>query len=276
MREYAHPEVLIDTQWLVNHLDDPNIRVVEVDTTQQQYNEGHIPGAVFWNMFNDLLLSDLRINFATSALEKLLGCSGITNETTVIAYGSYPGTGAWVFWLLKVIGHDNVLVLNGGRRKWLLEDRPMTKEQPLVTPTDYRAKAPDISLRALYEDVYNAIERADCVLLDVRTHQEYTGQWFMNEPPSGTERAGHIPGAVHIDYQLTLNDDETFKSFDALQALYCSKGITPELEVIPYCAIGGRSGHIWFVLKYLLGFNKVTNYDGSWNEWSRLMNAPIE
>lgn len=276
MNEYAHPEVIIDTQWLVNHLDDPNVRVVEVDIDQQQYNQGHIPGAVFWNILNDLLLPSKRINFATNALEKVLGRSGITHDTTVIAYGTTAATGAWLFWLLKAMGHDNVLVLNGGRRKWLLENCPMTSEQTIVTPTDYQVKVPDVSLRAFYEDVYNAISRADCVLLDVRTHQEYSGQWYFNQPPSENERAGHIPSAVHIDYELALNEDETFKSFDQLQALYRSKGITQSLDVIPYCAVGGRSAHTWFVLKYLLGFNKVRNYDGSWNEWSQLLEAPIE
>jgi thiosulfate/3-mercaptopyruvate sulfurtransferase len=236
MSQYAHPEVLVDTQWLMEHLDDSNVRVVEVDMSPEPYKDAHIPGAVFWNIFTDLLKPDLSINLDSVAIEKLLSHSGISNDTTVVAYGSYPGTGAWIFWLLKVFGHDNVHVLNGGHQKWVAEGRP----------------------------------------LDVRTAQEYDGEIFMMEPPKEKERGGHIPGAVHIEHIQTLNEDGTFKSFEELQALYHSKGITPDKEVFPYCAIGGRSAYTWFVLKYLLGYPKVRNYDGSWNEWSRLPNSVIE
>ncbi|MEC4816973.1 MAG: sulfurtransferase [Scytonema sp. PMC 1069.18] len=275
MGHYAHPEVLIDTQWLANHLHDSNIRVVEVDTSPEPYKDAHIPGAVFWNIFTDLLLPDLRINLDASAMEKLLSRSGITNETTVVAYGSYPGTGAWIFWLLKLFGHQDIRVLNGGHQKWMLEGRSVTAELSNFSPTQYHAKPLDASLRVLHEEVQASINRCDRVVLDVRTIQEYRGEHFMIKPPEETERAGHIPGSVHIEHTLMLNEDGTFKSFDELQTLYSSKGITSDKEVFPYCAIGGRSAYTWFVLKYLLGYPKVRNYDGSWNEWSRLPMASL-
>jgi thiosulfate/3-mercaptopyruvate sulfurtransferase len=269
LSQYAHSEVLIDTQWVVDHLSDPNIRLIQTDMSPQAYNAGHIPGTVFWGA-TDLLLPDQRTNFDTVAMQGLLARSGISNDTTVITYGDYPAVGGWLFWLLKVFGHRDVRVLNGGRQKWIAEGHPMTTEPPIITPSEYHAQAPDASLRASREYVQESIGQADRVLVDVRTTQEYSGEWFFTKPPEGTERAGHIPSAVHICDQLTLNDDGTFKPFDALQSLYSSKGITPDKEVIPYCTVGARSGHTWFVLKYLLGYPNVRNYDGSWNEWSRL------
>ncbi len=275
MFQYAHPEVLVDTQWLANHLNDPNLRIIEVDMSPEPYQNAHIPGAVFWT-FTDLLLPNWRVNLDAIAFEKLMSQSGITNETTVIAYGSYPGTGGWIFWLLKLFGHENVRVLNGGYQKWKTEGRPLATQLLTFPPMQYLAKTADANLRALQEEVQASIGRGDQVLLDVRTSQEYCGEWFFNQPPQGSERAGHIPGAVHIEHILTLNDDGTFKSHDELQALYSSKGITADKAVFPYCAIGGRSGYTWFVLKYLLGYPNVRNYDGSWNEWSRLPDALIE
>ena len=276
MTDYAHPEVLVDTQWLASRLKDSNLRVVEVDMSPETYQKTHIPGAVFWNIFTDLLRPDLYINLDAAAIEKLLSRSGITHEMTVVAYGSYPGTGAWIFWLLKLFGHEDVRVLNGGHQKWMMEGRPVAADLSTFAPTQYRAKPLDAHLRVSQAEVRASIDRPDQVTLDVRTIEEYRGEQFLMKPPEGTERAGHIPGSVHIEHIHTLNEDGAFKSFDQLQALYHSKGITPDKEVFPYCAIGGRSGYIWFVLKYLLGYPNVRNYDGSWNEWSRLPNAPIE
>ena len=283
MSQYAHPEVLVDTQWLEEHLNRDNIRIVEVDISPDACKNAHIPGAVFWNIFTDLLLPDLRINCDRIAIEKLLSRSGITKETTIVPYGSYPATGGWIFWLLKLFGHDNVRVLNGGYQKWISEGRPVVTDFSTFAPTPYSVKHIDASLRASREEVRESISNNDSVkgtvgdriLLDVRAFQEYNGEWFFNQPPQGTQRAGHIPGAVHIDHALTLNEDGTFKSTDELQALFISKGITPDKEVFPYCAIGGRSGYTWFVLKYLLGYPNVRNYDGSWNEWSRLSDVAI-
>lgn len=276
MSQYTHPEILVDSQWLMDHLTDPTVRVVEVDMSPKPYKDAHIPGAVFWNIFADLLLPDLRINLNTSSIEALLSRSGISNDTTVVAYGSYPDTGAWIFWLLKLFGHEKVRVLNGGHQKWVASGRPVTAELSTYRPTQYHAKMPDASLRVLHPEVQASLGRTDCVLLDVRTTQEYQGEVFMMKPPEGTERAGHIPGAVHIEHSLTLNQDGTFKSVEELQAIYGSKGVAADKEVFPYCAIGGRSACTWFVLKYLLGYPKVRNYDGSWNEWSRLSDVVIE
>ena len=276
MTHSTDPEVLVDGQWLADRLNDSNIRVVEVDRTPQPFKDARIPGAVFWNIFTDLLLPDLHMNLEATSIEKLLSRSGITNETTVVAYGSDPGTGAWIFWLLKLFGHQNVRVLNGGCHKWIAEGCPVVADLSTFAPTQYRAKPLDANLRVLHEEVRASINRPEQVLLDVRTIQEYRGDYFLMEPPEGNERAGHIPGSVHVEHILALNEDGTFKSSDELQALYNSKGATSDKEIFPYCAIGARSACIWLVLKYLLGYPNVRNYAGSWNEWSRLPNVMVE
>ncbi len=273
---YAHPEVLVDTQWVVDHLSDPNVRIIEAAMNPELYNSGHIPGAVFWNMIIDLLLSDYRTNFDPTAWEKLLSRSGITNNTTVITYSDFPALEVSLFWLFKIFGHRDVRVLNGGRRKWVAEGRPLTTTLPTIVPTHYKIQASDPSSRIFWNEVRESIGKENSVLVDVRTPQEYSGEWFIIRPPQGKEQGGHISGAVHVCYDLALNDDGTFKSFEDLQALYSSKGITPDNNVITYCAVGARSAHTWFVLKYLLGYPNVQNYDGSWTEWSQLPNMPIE
>jgi thiosulfate/3-mercaptopyruvate sulfurtransferase len=275
MTGYARPEVLVDSQWLMAHLHDPAVRVVEVDMSPELYREAHIPGAVFWNILTDLLLPDMSMNLDPMAIANLLSRSGISAQTSVVAYGSYPGTGALIFWLLKLFGHENVYVLNGGHQKWVAEGRPVVAELSSFAPTEYVAKSPDPNLRVLQPEVQASLGRADCVLLDVRTLAEYRGDVFMNKPPEGTERSGHIPGAVHVEHTLTLNEDGTFKSAEELDRLYTERGITRDKTIFPYCAIGGRSAYTWFVLKYLLGYPSVRNYDGSWNQWSRLPGIAI-
>lgn len=276
MNHYAHPEVLVDPQWLAERSDDPNLRVIEVDMNPDIYHDKHIPGAVFWNVLSDLFQPNLRINFDPMAIGNLLSRSGVTQDTTIVAYGSYPGTGAWIFWFLKMIGHPDVRVLNGGHQKWMDEGRPVAAEFSTFTPTQYIPKPLDTSLQVLSDEIQAAIANPNQVLVDVRTIAEYQGDMYLMQPPTATERAGHIPSAIHLEHILTINDDGTFKSFDELQSLFSSKGITPDKEVFPYCAVGGRSAYIWFVLKYLLGYPHVRNYDGSWNEWSRLPNVTIE
>ncbi|MFN6512906.1 MAG: sulfurtransferase [Nostoc sp. CreGUA01] len=272
MSEYTDSNILVNTQWVFEHLNHPNIRLIQADMNPQTYNTGHIPGAVFWNITTDLLLPDYRINFDPVAWQKLLENSGITNDTTVVAYGDFAATSAWLFWLFKVFGHDDVRVLNGGYQKWLSEGYPVAIDSQLITPTEYQPQTPNANSRAFLHDVQESIGKSDTVLVDVRTPQEYSGEWFFMQPPQGTERAGHIPGAVSVYYELAVNEDGTFKSVEELQTLYTNKNITSEKEVITYCAVGGRSAHTWFVLKYLLGYSKVRNYDGSWNEWSRIPN----
>ncbi len=247
-----------------------------MDTSPEVYTNAHIPGAVFWNIFTDLLLPNLSINLDPASIEKLLSRSGIANDTTVIAYGSYPGTGAWIFWLLKLFGHNDVRVLNGGHQKWLAEGRPVSAELASFPVAPYHVQPVDNNLRVLQAEVQASIGNSNRILLDVRSPQEYSGEHFLMKPPEGTERAGHIPSSVHLEFIHTLNADGTFKSMDELRSLYSSKGITPDKQVFPYCAIGGRSGYTWFVLKYLLGYPNVRNYDGSWNQWSRIPDAPVE
>mgnify|MGYP000143717646 FL=1 len=272
MSDYAHPEVLVDTQWLLEHLHDPAVRVVEVNMSSESYQDARIPGAVFWNIFTDLLNPDLSMNLDPSAIAKLLSRSGISSETTVVAYGSYADAGAWIFWFLKTIGHERVAVLNGGHQKWVAEGHPVGSEFSSFPATDYQAKSLDSSLRVLQPEIQASVAtpQEERTLLDARTPQEYRGEIFMMKPPEGTERAGHIPGAINIEHILALNEDGTFKSVAALNALYKARGITADKEVFTYCAIGARSACTWFVLKYLLGYPHVRNYDGSWNEWSRL------
>ena len=250
--------VIVDTQWLNDHLHDPTVRIVEVEMSPDRYQDAHIPGAVFWNIMADLLLPDLPQNLDVNHIEQLLSRSGITNETTVVAYGSYPGTGAWIFWLLKLFGHSDVRVLNGGHQKWIAENRPVTAEFSTFAPVQYQAKPLDTNLRVLADEVRTAIDRCDQVILDVRTLQEYQGEYFLMKPPEGTERTGHIPGAIHLEHTLTLNEDGTFKSISELQELLTNRGITSDQEVFPYCAIGGRSAYTWFILKYLLSLSKGT------------------
>jgi thiosulfate/3-mercaptopyruvate sulfurtransferase len=272
---YAYPEVLVDTQWVAEHLSDRKVRLIQTDMDITAYNSGHIPGAVFWNAFITFMQPDYRFNFEYKALSELLARSGIANDTTIIIYSNHNAGANCAFWLLKVFGHNDVRIMNGGRKKWLAEKRPLSTEIPTITPTIYTVQNFDTSIRALPEQVQAAIN-TDSVLVDVRTHQEYCGELFLMNPPEKTQRVGHIPSAIHLFYELALNEDDTFKSAEELYALYHSKGITPDKEVITYCAVGARSSHTWFVLKYLLGYENVRNYDGSWNEWSRLPDTPVE
>lgn len=276
MTNYAYPDTLVDTQWLADHLDDPNLRVVELAMSPDLLENAHIPGAVFWSIFPDLSQPDMSIKLDQSAIETVLSRSGITPETTVVAYGSDIAIGGVVFWLLTLFGHQNVKVLNGGYQKWIAESRPVTTKFSDFAPTQYQTKPLDPKLRVLQAEVEASLKDPEQILLDVRTVEEYRGEYFMMKPPEGQERTGHIPGAVHLEHTRVVKDDGTFKSFDNLKTLYSQQGVTQDKEVFPYCAIGGRSAFVWFVLKYLLGYPNVRNYDGSWNEWSRLPGLPIE
>ncbi|MEO0801056.1 MAG: sulfurtransferase [Cyanobacteria bacterium J06642_2] len=274
MFDYSRPETLIDTQWLAEHLDDPAVRIVEVDMMPDACADAHIPVAVFWNILSDLMKPDMSMNFD---LQQLLSQSGILPETTIVPYGSNPAASGSVFWLLKYFGHDNIRILNGGHQKWVKEGRPLSSELASVEPTQYIAPAVgDRTCQISAAAVKEALDHPNTIILDVRTLAEYNGEVFLNEPPEGSEQAGHIPGAVHLEHANVLNKDGTFKSAEALESLFIQHGISKDKKIIPYCAVGGRSGFIWFVLKYLLDYPDVQNYDGSWNEWSRLPNALIE
>ncbi len=279
MSDYKHPETLVSTQWAAEHLKDPNIRLVEVDVDTTAYDQGHIPGAVGWNWQSQLQDNIRRDLIDQAALEALLGQSGISNDTTILLYGDNNNWfAAYAFWQLKYYGHQDVRLMNGGRKKWIEEKRHLTTDATKVAATKYQAGRPDESIRARKEDVFRAVEKkSPAQLVDVRSGDEFTGKIIA--PPGMSEtaqRAGHIPGAANIPWAQAANEDGTFKSSEALKALYEGKGIAGKNEVIAYCRIGERSSHTWFVLKYLLGYDKVRNYDGSWTEWGNLIGAPIE
>ena len=279
MAEYAHPEVLVSTEWVAAHGKDPGIRLVEVDVDTTSYNQGHIEGAIAWNWQTELQDALRRDLAEPKAFEDLLGKAGVSPETTVVLYGDNNNWfAAWAFWQLKYYGHENVLIMNGGRKKWLEEKRPLTNDKPAVAATTYKTKTPNTAIRAKRDDVFSAVDKkSGAQLVDVRSVDEFTGKIIA--PPGMTEtaqRAGHIPGAANIPWAQAVNEDGTFKSADALKQLYGGKGIDGTQQVIAYCRIGERSSHTWFVLRYLLGFKDVRNYDGSWTEWGNLIGAPIE
>ncbi|HEY2460161.1 MAG TPA: sulfurtransferase [Candidatus Acidoferrum sp.] len=278
MSDYKHPEVLVSTDWVVQHQNDPKVRLVEVDVDTSAYDQGHIPGAVGWNWQTQLQDNIRRDLIDRPTLEKLLSNSGISNDTTIVLYGDNNNWfAAYAFWQLKYNGHKDVRLLNGGRKKWLEEKRPVSTEQAKVAPASYHVTGGDNSIRAHREEIFAILEKRNRgQLVDVRSVDEFTGKILA--PPGLSEtaqRAGHIPGAANIPWAQASNEDGTFKSADALKELYQSKGITGADEVITYCRIGERSSHTWFVLKYLLGYDAVRNYDGSWTEWGNLIGAPV-
>ncbi len=279
MAAYAHPEVLVETQWVADNMKDPKIRLVEVDVDTAAYGEGHIPGAVGWNWKVDLEETLERDIAHQGTLDKLLSRSGIANDTTVILYGDNNNWFAtYAFWLLKYYGHADARMMNGGRAKWIAEGRPMTKETPRHPAMTYKAKDPDKSIRIVRREVIDAVGKAGLGLVDVRSPKEFSGEILAPEnlPQEGAQRGGHIPGAANIPWSQAVREDGTFKSAEELKQLYQGKGIVPDKEIIAYCRIGERSSHTWFVLKYLLGYPKVLNYDGSWTEYGSLVHVPIE
>jgi len=276
---YAFPEYLVDTDWVEQHAKDKAVRIVESDEDALLYEMGHIPGAVKVDWFTTLQ-HPVRRDFITKQdFEQLCGNLGISNDTTVVFYGDKSNWFAtYAFWLFRYYGHERLRIMNGGRAKWELENRPLTKEVPAYAKTSYQAGEPDQAIRAFRDDVFAHL-RDHNPLVDVRSPKEYSGELISmpNYPQEGATRGGHIPGAQNIPWiQATNESDSTFKSAQDLQALYQSRGITPDRDIIAYCRIGERSSHTWFVLRYLLGYPQVRNYDGSWTEWGNLVNAPIE
>jgi thiosulfate/3-mercaptopyruvate sulfurtransferase len=275
---YAKP-VLVTTDWLQDRLGDEGLVVVQVDENPDLYDEGHIPGAIRLHWRDDLQDPVERDLVEREAFERLMEERGIANSTTLVLYGDKNNWfAAYAYWYLKTYGHDDVRILDGGRQKWIDEGRQLTTEAPTPSRTTYQAKDRDESIRAYRDDVRAQIGASGKALVDVRSPQEYSGE--LLSPPGyeqeGAQRGGHIPTAESIPWAQAVGDDGTFKPADELRTIYEGRGITPDKEVTAYCRIGERSAHTWFVLRELLGYENVRNYDGSWTEWGNLVDVPIE
>ena len=279
---YAHPEVLTETDWVAINLKNADLRLLEVDyDPENAYKQGHLPGAhlVWWKKdINDPLRRDI---ISKQQFEALMSRIGANASTELILYGDFNNWfAAFAFWVFQYYGHKKIRIMNGGRKKWEAEKREYTKEEPLAQPSKYLAQPPDEGIRAYMSDVKRAIDKAkQTVLVDVRSPKEFNGE--ITAPPEypmeHAQRGGHVPGAKNIPWAQAVKDiDGTFKSPEELRALYEGKGVTPDNHVICYCRIGERSSHSWFVLKYLLGYPSVSNYDGSWTEWGNMIGNPIE
>jgi len=270
--------VLVTTDWVAQHATDAGVRVVEVDVDTTAYEQGHVPGAAGWNWTTELCDTVIRDIVPADKLEALLRRTGIDTKTTIVLYGDNNNWFAcWAFWQLKIYGHDDVRIMDGGRKLWLAEGRDLSTDKVSFPATTYKTKAPDLSIRAFLPDVQQAMKSHAAALVDVRSPQEFTGE-ILAPPglPETCQRGGHVPGAKSIPWGKNCNDDGTFKSFEELKKLYEAQGIAGDKPVIAYCRIGERSSLTWFALTYLLGFSNVRNYDGSWTEWGNLVGAPVE
>lgn len=278
MSAHAHPEVVVDTDWVTQHAGDANVVVVEVDVDTALYEQGHISGAVGWSWKTQLADTVRRDILSKADLEALMSQSGISRDSTVVLYGdSSNWFAAWAFWQLKVYGHEDVRMMDGGRKKWEAEGRDMTTDAPAVSPTSYQASDADPSLRAFLAEVQAQVSDEAVELVDVRSPAEFSGE-ILAPPglPETCQRGGHIPGASNIPWGMAVNDDDgTFKSRDELATIYGDRGISGDRPIITYCRIGERSSHSWFVLKYLLGYENIKNYDGSWTEWGNLVGVDV-
>ena len=276
---YANSAALVSAGWVAEHLDDPEVRLIEVDVDTTAYDQGHIPGAVGFNWSTQLSDQIRRDIPPKDQWEKLLGGAGVDRTTKIVFYGDNNNWfAAYAYWIARMYGHEDVALMNGGRKKWELENRPLTTDAPSVKPTTYQAKDVDLTYRAYMRDVQEYVGAGGGkALVDVRSPAEFNGE-IIAPPglPETAQRCGHIPGAANIPWGQAVNEDGTFKSPEELRELYGSKGITPDKDVVAYCRIGERSSHTWFVLSQLLGFPKVRNYDGSWTEWGSMIGAPIE
>jgi thiosulfate/3-mercaptopyruvate sulfurtransferase len=272
-------DVLVSTDWLAEHLDDEGLVVAEVDEQPDLYDEGHIPGAVKLHWREDLQDPVERDLVDRETFERLMGERGIGNDTTVVLYGDRNNWfAAFAYWYLKIYGHEDVRILDGGRQKWIDEGRELSTDVPSPARAEYRASERDESIRAYRDQVLSWLAEDGRALVDVRSPQEYSGELLA--PPGyeqeGAQRGGHIPTAASIPWATAVRDDGTFKGADELRSLYEGKGVTDDKEVTAYCRIGERSAHTWFVLRELLGYERVRNYDGSWTEWGNLVDVPIE
>jgi thiosulfate/3-mercaptopyruvate sulfurtransferase len=279
---YAHPEVLVDTQWVEEHVKDSKVRIAEVDyDPKANYQLGHVPGAVLFDWRQDINDPVSRNVLSKQAYEDLLQRAGVNKDTTLVLYGDFNNWfAAFAFWVFKYYGFKDVRIMNGGRKKWLEEDREVNKDIPNYPKGNLKATDPDKNIRVFLDEVKQSLDAKDRIrMVDVRSPKEFTGEILAppEYPTEHAQRGGHIPGAENIPWAQAVNDkDGTFKSADELKKLYESKEITPDKEIIAYCRMGERSSHTWFVLKYLLGYPNVKNYDGSWTEWGNMIANPIE
>jgi len=276
---YAHPEVLVDAAWVEAHLQDPTIRLIEVDVDTSAYEQGHILGAVGVNWQKELQDQVVRAPLSKENLEALFSRVGVSKDTTVVLYGDNNNWfAAWALWIFKYYGHHDVRLLDGGRVKWLADKYEVTTQVPSYQATRYQAETPKTELRVFRDDVLRVLGQQNVALVDVRSAGEYSGELLApaNVPQEGAQRGGHIPGAANVPWATLVRPDGTFKSAEEIRAIYEGKGVTSDKEVITYCRIGERSSHSWFALNYLLGYPDVRNYDGSWTEWGSLIGAPIE
>jgi thiosulfate/3-mercaptopyruvate sulfurtransferase len=271
-------DVLVTTQWVADNVKNPKIKLIEVDVDTAAYDEGHAPGAVGFNWTSQLQDQVRRDIITKEGLEALLSNAGVGNDDTVVLYGDNNNWfAAYAFWLLEMYGHKDIKLMDGGRKKWVEEKRPTTKDVPSPAKTAYKAQAPKTELRAKRDQVLAALGNAKNAMVDVRSPAEYKGE-IMAPPglPETAQRMGHIPGAANVPWAQAVAEDGTFKPVAELEALYGTKGVTKDKEVIAYCRIGERSSHTWFALKHLLGYPDVRNYDGSWTEYGSLIDVPIE
>ncbi|KPJ81568.1 MAG: thiosulfate sulfurtransferase [Gemmatimonas sp. SG8_23] len=279
-RQYAHPEKLVSTEWLAEHLDHPDLVVVESDEDVLLYETGHIPGAVKVDWHMDLNDPVTRDYLDSAKFAELMAAKGIRRDSTVVFYGdNFNWWAAYALWVFSLFGHPDVRLLDGGRKKWTDEGRPMTTDVPQRERTEYpEVERNDAPIRAYRDDVMKHLEK-EGRLVDVRSPEEYSGEklHMPDYPQEGALRGGHIPGASSVPWKRAANDDATFRGVEELRAIYeAEQGLGPSDDVIAYCRIGERSSHTWFVLHHLLGYPKVRNYDGSWTEWGNLVRAPIE
>lgn len=277
---YAHPEVLVDTNWVLQHHQDANVRIAEVDYDPvANYNLSHMPGSVLIDWKKDINDPVKRDILSQDACTELLQRVGVNDNATLVLYGDYNNWfAAFAFWVFKYYGFKDVKLMNGGRKKWLDEEKPTTKDSPAYPRGNFKASKPDQKLRAYLDDVRGIIGKKGNALVDVRSPKEFTGEILAppEYPNEHAQRGGHIPGAANIPWGQAVKEDGTFKSVEELKQLYETKGITRDKKIITYCRIGERSSHTWVVLKYLLGYPDVKNYDGSWTEWGNMVRNPIE
>jgi thiosulfate/3-mercaptopyruvate sulfurtransferase len=280
MGDYSHPEALVSTDWVSKHANDPKVKILEVDVDTTSYEKGHIPGAIGWNWQLDLQDRVVRDVVDPRTFAELCRRSGIRNDDTVVLYGDNNNWfAAWALWQFKYHGHKDVRLMNGGRKKWELEKRPLVTDAPNIARSNYEIPPTDETVRAYRDEVLGTLRQNKINLVDVRSPDEFTGKILAPEAligKEGAQRGGHIPGAKNIPWSKAANDDGTFKTADELRKLYQDAGVDFSKPTIAYCRIGERSSHTWFVLRYLLGVNNVKNYDGSWTEWGNLVGAPIE